>query len=142
MICQITSILCSLFVLYHMLSSSTQRQSLANHVIIVILIISFLSVTIDLSITLTYLHQGTIDSQSSFLCYFWMFIDYVLYAEGMLIIAWASIERHILIFASQWFHSSCQKFFIHYFPILLSLIYPIIFYIYTIFFYSCDHIID
>ena len=136
------SIVCSLCMFYHMLASRTQRQLLANQIVFVMLIVSFLSVTIDLSITLDFLRQGFVFSQSHAFCYFWMFIDYVLYTQGMLLMAWASIERHILVFSIQKLRSKKQKFFLHYFPILFCIIYPLIFYIYMILSYPCQQSFD
>jgi hypothetical protein len=140
---QIPSILCSIFVLYHMCALPTYRRTLANHVVISILIISLLSVTIDLSITLNYLRVGIVHPQLSSFCYFWMYIDYSLYANGMLLMAWASIERHILVFSFHYFRSTYRIIFAHYIPIIISLVYPFIFYIYTIFIYSCkENLLD
>ncbi|CAF0861552.1 unnamed protein product [Rotaria sp. Silwood1] len=142
LILQTPSIFCSIFVLHHMFISRTQRHLLANHVVIVMLIVCFFSVITDLSITLNFLQDGIVHVSSSSFCYFWMYIDYVLYANGMLLMTWASIERHILVFASQYFRLSRQKFYGHYIPIIICLVYPFIFYIYTIFFYPCDQIFD
>ncbi|CAF3832241.1 unnamed protein product [Rotaria sordida] len=139
LIFQIPSILCSIFVLHHMFTSKTYRRTLANHVIIAMLIISLLSVTIDLSLTLNYLREGIVNPQSVSFCYFWMYIDYSLYASGMLLTTWASFERHILVFTLQYFRSSYKIIFVHYLPIIICLIYPFIFYIYTIYFYSCKN---
>jgi len=125
-----------------MLSAQKHRQLLANHVVIAMLIVSFLTVIIDLSSALSFLRKGNIHPQSTSFCYFWMYIDYVLYANEMLLLAWASIERHILVFALQRFRSKRQKFYGHYLPITFCLIYPIIFYTYTIFFYSCDNVFN
>ncbi|CAF3772930.1 unnamed protein product [Rotaria sordida] len=124
LILQIPSIFCSIFILYHMFVSRKQRQLLANHVIIIMLIVSLLSTIIDLSITLNYLQNGIVHLSSSYFCYFWMYIDYVLYANGMLLMTWASIEHHILVFASQYFRLLHQKFYGHYIPIIICLIYP------------------
>ncbi|CAF1457869.1 unnamed protein product [Rotaria sordida] len=88
------------------------------------LIVSLLSTIIDLSITLNYLQNGIVHLSSSYFCYFWMYIDYVLYANGMLLMTWASIERHILVFSSQYFRLLHQKFYGHYTPIIICLIYP------------------
>ncbi|CAF3176584.1 unnamed protein product [Rotaria socialis] len=60
LILQTPSISCSIFVLYHMLSTRSYRQLLADHVVVVMLIYSLLSVTIDLSITLNYLREGIV----------------------------------------------------------------------------------
>jgi hypothetical protein len=125
-----------------MLSAQKHRQLLGNHVVIAMLIVSFLTIIIDLSSALSFLREGNIHPQSTSFCYFWMYIDYVLYANEMLLLAWASIERHILVFALQRFRSKRQKFYGHYLPIIFCLIYPIIFYTYTIFFYSCDNVFN
>ncbi|CAF4612003.1 unnamed protein product [Rotaria sp. Silwood1] len=136
---QIPSILCSIFVLYNMFTLQIYRRALANHVIIAMLIVSILSITIDLSLTLNYLREGIVNPQSVSFCLFWMYIDYSLYASGMLLTTWASFERHILVFASQYFRSSYKIIFAHYLPIIICLIYPFIFYIYTIPFYTCEN---
>ncbi|CAF4172241.1 unnamed protein product [Rotaria socialis] len=52
---QIPSNLCSIFVLHHMFTAKIFRQTLSNHVIIAMLIVSLLSTTVDLSLTLNYL---------------------------------------------------------------------------------------
>ncbi|CAF1005510.1 unnamed protein product [Adineta steineri] len=50
---------------------------------------------------------------------------------------WASIERHILVFSSHRY-----RFYAHTIPIIFCLIYPILLYTYTIFFYACEQIFD
>ena len=135
---QVPSILCSIFVLYHMFALPAYRQALANHVIIALLIVSFLSTSIDLSITLHYLREGTVRAATSSFCLFWIYLDYSLYSSSMLLMAWASIERHILVFASSYFRSFRSILFGHYFPILLCAVYPPLFYAYSVFVYPCQ----
>ncbi|CAF0923981.1 unnamed protein product [Adineta steineri] len=50
---------------------------------------------------------------------------------------WASIERHILVFSSH-----RHRFDAHTIPLIFCLIYPILFYTYTIFFYPCEQIFE
>lgn len=135
---QIPSILCSIFILYNNLCFRVYRRSIPNHVITLMLIVGLFSVTIDLSLTMNYLREGIVKPQTKSFCLFWMYIDYTLYASGILLTAWASIERHILIFSIQFFRLTCQKICFHYLPIFVLLIYPFIFYGYTIFFYPCQ----
>lgn len=135
---QIPSILCSIFVLYYMFVLPAYRQILANHVIIALLIVSLLSMSIDLSITLHYLREGNVLSTSSSFCQFWIYFDYSLYSISMLLMAWAAIERHILVFASHHFRSFCSTLFGHYLPILLCIGYPLFFYLYAVLLYPCE----
>ncbi|CAF1394303.1 unnamed protein product [Adineta ricciae] len=140
--CQIPSVLCSIFVLYHMVRSRANRQVLANHVVIAMLGVGVLIVTIDLSIALKFLYQGTVNPRSDAFCYTWVYINYILYVNGIYLMAWASIERHFLVFSPQYFRTFRQQLIRHYFPILLCLVYPIVFYIYTISFYPCAQVFN
>ncbi|CAF3090504.1 unnamed protein product [Rotaria socialis] len=63
---QIPSNLCSIFVLHHMFTAKIFRQTLSNHVIIAMLIVSLLSTTVDLSLTLNYLRLGIVHPKSNF----------------------------------------------------------------------------
>ncbi|CAF2096317.1 unnamed protein product [Rotaria magnacalcarata] len=136
---QISSILCSIFVLHHMFTAKKFRRTLSSHVIIAMLIVSLLSVTVDLSLTLIYLRLGIVHPKLNLFCFFWMYIDFSFYTCGMLLTAWASFERHILVFSVRYFRLSYRMIFVHYVPILICLIYPFIFYNYSILFYSCEN---
>jgi len=51
---------------------------------------------------------------------------------------WASIERHILIFHSDWFATKTKRFFFHYLPLAACLLYPKIFYFVIFFIRPCE----
>ncbi|CAF1335430.1 unnamed protein product, partial [Adineta ricciae] len=57
---QIPSIICHLFLIYHLIHDRLLRVALRNHVILVLLILNFLLITIDLSIVLDFLYIGYI----------------------------------------------------------------------------------
>ncbi|CAF4160642.1 unnamed protein product [Adineta steineri] len=101
LILEIPSMICCLFLLYHLCFDRTLRNTLNNHVFILILINVLLSEIIDIPNYLTFLRLNYVWPQIPINCY------------GMLM-AWASIERHILIFHYQWLNTKmklCQPTF-------------------------------
>jgi len=60
----------------------------------------------------------------------------------LFIFAWATMERHILIFHDQWLSTKKKRFFIHYLPIIGIRIYFCIFYARVIFFPFCEKSYD
>ncbi|CAF1154061.1 unnamed protein product [Adineta steineri] len=128
MIFDILSILCSLFVLYYLLSDRALRRALNNHIIIVLL---FLGITYELttiSWDLYYLRNGIPWIESPIFYLFSFFLDYGLYVTQIVLFAWATIERHILIFHNQWITTKKQRFYVHYLPIIIILIYCLIYF--------------
>jgi hypothetical protein len=59
---------------------------------------------------------------------FWTFIDSLGYQTQLIGLAWASIERHILVFNSQWIATKKKRFFAHYLPLMIVLIYCFTYY--------------
>jgi hypothetical protein len=124
----ILSILCSIFVLYHLLFIRTLRQALNNHVIIVLLLIGLIDELITVPFILYYYRFGTTWKLTTSFSRFWTFISYLCYTTQLIGFAWASIERHILIFHNQWVSTKKKCFFVHYLPLLTILIYCFTYY--------------
>ena len=93
------SILCSLLVLYFILGDRVLRHALNNHVIIVLLIIGLINELTGIPCVLHYLRTGSswIETPVFYLLYF--FFEYGIYTTQIILFAWATIERHILIFS-------------------------------------------
>ena len=127
------SLLCSFFVLFHFLSDRTLRQALNNHIIIILLFIGLIygiaSVLLDTwKFTLSFAH-------------FWTIIDYLHYSTRLVDFAWASIERHILIFHSHWISTKKKRFLVHYLLLITLMIYSFIYYLVIIIFPFCTEVI-
>jgi hypothetical protein len=88
---QIPSVLCYLFLLFHLLFKRSMRRSLNNHVFIVLLFIGLI----------------------------WNFLDLFLYSLTNVLMLWASIERHILIFHKSILNIQRKRFIIHYLPLII-----------------------
>ena len=135
----IPSLMCSLFTLYHLLFDRTLRTTLSNHIIIVILLIALFNQVTVYPWMINYYNLGGYWERSTIFCYFSAFLSWTLYIlEGMLF-AWATIERHILIFHDRWLATKKKRFFFHYLPIVALIGYCLIYYICVDFFSPCTN---
>jgi hypothetical protein len=138
----IPSIICSLFALYHLLFDRTLRHALNNHVIIVTLIIGLICEVTDYPWLLYYyFHEGMWERSFTF-CQIWGFIDWGLYITQTVLFAWATIERHILIFHDRWLLTKKKRFFIHYLPLIALLLYCLTLYSIVYFFPPCQNSVN
>ncbi|CAF1047826.1 unnamed protein product [Rotaria sp. Silwood1] len=137
LISNIASIICSIFVLYYFLFCRKLRQSLHNHVVIIILIINFIIEITDISWILYYYRNGVVLINTSLFCRIWKFLDSSSYVTIAKLVAWASIERYILIFHGTWMSTKKKKILLHYIPITIIVIYGIILYMIILLFISC-----
>jgi hypothetical protein len=138
----IPSLACSVFVLYHLLSDRGLRRALNNHVIIVIISLGLFFQLTDVVWLIHYYRVSNALIQTHAFCLIWVFIDTAGFATVTFLVAWASIERHILIFHDKWVSTKRGRLFLHYIPLVIFLLYPIIFYIFIVFVISCEEPLD
>ena len=145
LIFQIPSLACTIFLLYHLLLNNKYRRALDNHVIIILLILTFCIEIFDNSLYIdAYRFGGHHNSFSMSIpvCLIWWLIDYGFYGAITVYLAWASLERHVLVFHHRLLRTSRQKFLFHYIPLILLSIYLLGFYIGVIFFPPCENTFD
>ena len=134
------SMLCSLFLLAHLLGMKSLREPIHNHVIIVVLILGLLYVSFNVSGAITFYRLGgVVWPQLSGYCSLWLFVDYGVYNSITVLLAWASFERHILVFHHWLVHTRLRKLLIHYVPLISLLIYMSTFYITVVFLLPCKN---
>jgi hypothetical protein len=137
------SLLCTFYLLYHLLAKKTHRQGLHNHSLIFLLVSGLLFELIDLPLQMDYLNLGYIRIQSPSLCLIWMLIEFWCHSANSILLAWASIERHILVFHSQWMaRHKYNKILFHYLPLIILFIYLWIYYLVAIIFPPCSTTFD
>ena len=134
---QILSLPCFLYVFYQFRSQRQFRQSHHHHVILLLLIVSFLFVTIPLPFTQAFLLTSYVYPSHPLFCSFWNWIHYSLNIVNLFLMAFASVERHWLIFHSGLVRSKRGKFLFHYSPLFFCLTYPTLFYLGAIFIWPC-----
>jgi hypothetical protein len=138
----IPSIIGSLSFICYVLFNRIVRNAMHNHVITIVIFIGLIyQVTIYPWMLYYYRYEG-IWHRSVIFCTIWSFIDWGLYFIQTILFAWATVERHILIFHEKWVSTRMKRFFIHYLPLLIILIYTLVFYIVVSFFPSCENLFD
>lgn len=142
---EIVSLICGIYLLINLILRKKLRNAMHNHVIIILLLFACIANIIDHPFYLdAYLHNG----HSSFppsesVCYIWVFIDYGIYGSVTVFFAYASIERHILIFhTNQLLDTKRKRFIFHYIPLVTLFVYILGFYIGVIFFPPCENVFD
>ena len=142
LVLDILSILCSLLVLYCLLGDRTLRTALHNHIVILILMIGLVYELTDIPFILHFNYYSAPMFSGRAFYLIWVFIDYAFYSTQVALFAWATIERHILIFHEQWVSTKRKRFFIHYAPIGAILLYCQVYYILVYFGPFCTNSFD
>ncbi|CAM2715972.1 unnamed protein product [Rotaria socialis] len=137
LVSNVESLLCSIFVLYYLLFDQNLRQRLHNHVVIVILIINFVTEVTDIPWIIYQYRYGVVLLFTPFFCHTWKCIDSTTYSTTARLVAWASVERHILIFHTNWITTKKRKILLHYLPIIAIVTYGVTLFTITHFFLSC-----
>ncbi|CAF1044934.1 unnamed protein product [Adineta ricciae] len=138
----ILSISCSLFVLFHLIRDPNLHRALHNHVIGLILLLGFISEITNYPWMLHYYQQERQWKRSLRFCEIWSFFDWGFYIVHTMLFAWATIERHILIFHDKWIFTRLKRLLIHYLPPLIILIYGLTFYFVIVFLPPCHNVVQ
>ena len=132
---EIPAILISVAVFVHFLSSRAVRKKRHQHSVFVLLFVNFLQISFDVPISLAYYHAGgfvrpAVDAY----CTWWIFCDYSLYSMNATLMAWISIERHLLLFHEDLLGGvdTCQRWLLHFGPWIFCFVWGPTFYIVTI----------
>jgi len=90
---------------------------------------------------LYYYSHDNIWQRSVIFCLIWGFIDGAVYTLQLLLFAWATIERHILIFHDRLLTKK-KRFLVHHLPLIVIILYWFIFYTYVYFYPPCKNIFN
>jgi hypothetical protein len=138
LISNILSLICCLFTLFHFLTDSALRRGLHNHVMIVILVMCVIWELTDIPWILHVYMFEVVWIQTPTFCMIWKFIDSAIYTTMAKLVAWTSVERHILIFHDQWISTKIKRYLVHYTPLVSIVIYGIVVYGVTTFMNNCN----
>lgn len=121
------SVLCTLFVLYHLLFDRALRRALHNHIVIILLIVGLIYELTDIPWILyaNYTGQSMFSGETFYLI--WIFVDLGVYAILLGLFAWATVQRHILIFHDRWISTKKRRLIVHYGPMFAIIIYHLIY---------------
>jgi hypothetical protein len=139
---EVPSIICSIFVLSHLLFNRELRRALCNHVIILLIIINLIVQLTNIPWILNYYRLFSVRPATHIFCILWIFTDEGLYITTTIFFAWATVERHILIFHDRWVSTRIKRRFIHYFPIGFLSLYCLCYSLVVIILPPCKNIFD
>jgi hypothetical protein len=125
--------------LYHFIFNRTLRQALHNHVIIILLCINLIVQLTCIPWTLNYYRLGYVWPRTSSFCITWAFLNEALYITTTILFAWATIERHILIFHDRLVATKMKFILFHCLPIVIILVYCVCFNTIVVLFPPCKN---
>ena len=134
----IPSIICAMLRLYRLRISRTFGTTLRNHDKFLLLSCVLIGELFDVTWHIHYYHTGTVLSSTPSFCIVWAFIGSATSVSSSFLIAWTSIERHIVTFYPEWLLTRTKRFFFHYIPLSACILYPTVFYFVIFCTISCD----
>ncbi|CAF1294087.1 unnamed protein product [Adineta steineri] len=135
----IPSFYCSCILLFQLFINKQSRSQLSNHIIICLLILGLVIELIDIPFHLSFLQLGVVRPSTPTLCTAWWFVDTGIYNGCVIIMAWGSIHRYLLIFHDRLFLIARKRFLFHTMPLIILILYIFIFYIVVIIFPPCSN---
>ena len=133
----IPSFICTIFLLFNIFKNRVLRRSLHNHVIITLLFSVLPCQVIDIPFHVIYLSLGYVWPSNENFCLFWLFVSIGIFDITGILMGYASIERHMLVFHERWLMTKKRQILLHYIPLFLVISYSILFYLYAILFPPC-----
>jgi hypothetical protein len=136
----IPSLICSSTILIYFLRHRRTMivQSPHHHPILILTAVSFLYTSFDLPFSLNYFRTDQHYYRSIRFCIWWYWFDYSLLGISFFVAMIASLQRHILIFHSNWLRKVEVRLVLHYLPLLIAVLYTPLLYIILMYLYRCD----
>lgn len=139
---ELPGLICTLFLLFHLLMDRALRSALHNHVVVLLLFAALITQLIDIPAYLVFIIHGRVWPPHPLFCQLWWFVNVGIFLMTSILMAYASIERHILVFHDRLVSTQKRRLIFHYLPLITILLYGFIYYIVIIFFPSCEQIYD
>jgi hypothetical protein len=130
LIFEIPATFVSILILIYFITHRAARSKAKNHVWLVLLVVSSLQSTIHLPMSMSFYYLGEIRPAIDSYCVWWTWFEYSTTATSLILIAWASTERHLLIFhATFLLGGSWRKWMFHIIPITCCTLFASLWYI-------------
>ena len=135
LILEVPAIVVSLMIFAHFVSSRTARATRHHHSPFLLLLFNFIQISTDIPMSLDYYRSGgLVRPATNAYCTWWTFYENSLFAIHASLMAWISIERHLLIFHTNLLNgvSSSKGWCLHIAPWIVCLLWGPLFYMITI----------
>ena len=126
----IPSVLLSIIIFIYFITNRRESSKPKNHVWIALLIVSFLQILINSPMSMSFYYLGRVWPATDGYCAAWSWFQYTITINSMMLMAWASIERHFFIFHPTFMVGAAwKKWIYHILPITLCIMFPPFWYI-------------
>ena len=132
---QIGSIFTSLIIFTSFALNRQVRIDSRNHSLLLLLIISFLQVLTDLPMPIDFFRlNGIVQPATSAYCIWWIWYEFSLNKINITLMAWISVERHLLIFHSPFIQhmTAWKRRALHIGPLVVCVVWGPMFYLLTV----------
>ncbi|CAF1162275.1 unnamed protein product [Rotaria magnacalcarata] len=131
---EIPSIITSSIIVINIVVTPAFRSKEQNHSTCVLLSFNFLQIISDIPLAIHFFHLNIVQPATSVHCILWTWLDFTFNTSSLQLMAWISIERHLVIFSWNLTRrmSRLQRWFIHFAPLIICSVWCPIFYFFTI----------
>ncbi|CAF1393253.1 unnamed protein product [Adineta ricciae] len=105
----IPSLIVTFVVLCYFLKHKALRTALHNHVIILLLFVGLIEELTGVVWNIYFYRNGITPVSTTVFCCTWAFMDSITIVSNYILMTWASIERHVLIFHSDWLATRMKR---------------------------------
>ncbi|CAF1200524.1 unnamed protein product [Adineta ricciae] len=133
----VPSILASLFALYSLILDQNFRREFRSYTLILLLLINLFYNSIHISYFIYYFHAFRTFLIAPMSRLVWGYFDWQIYVLQILLYAWFTTERHILIFHDRLLTTRRRRLVIHYLPPYFVIVYCFVYYTFVFFVSSC-----
>ena len=95
-----TSTFCAILVLFYFYRDR-RNILLHHHLTMALVLTSLIQMTTELPLSMVFYSEGVVISSKDALCTWWNFWNYTTQGSGLFLMAWGSLDRHLLIFHSR-----------------------------------------
>lgn len=113
---------------------------LHNHVLVCLLLVSIWTIAIDLPFTQVYLWTGYVPIRTTWACILYNISFFSVTGLNRMLMAMMCIERHYLVFRPQLYRGHRSRVIFHYTPLLLTILYVLIYFIIVNTLVSCGDV--
>ncbi|UJR11053.1 hypothetical protein I4U23_015237 [Adineta vaga] len=109
-----------------------------NHSLFILFIINFLQLSTNMPMSIHFYYFHSVHPATVEYCTWWTFTLFSFSVISEFLMATISIQRHLFVFRLHLFQHHIKRYIFYYLPLILCITYPLIFYIFSIFFITCD----
>ena len=137
-ILEISALFVSLLIIMFLIKHRSEVKKMQNRSLIILFAINLIELLTDIPMSIDFYYFQSVRFATANYCTWWTFTLFSFCVIDEFLMATISIQRHLFIFQAHIFQNRRKRYIFYYLPLIISIVYPILFYIYSIFLVTCD----